>query len=153
MLPCYLTFFAGNLFHFKANQEDYRIKPAEPLFVDKGNSKNMLNEFFFCVFSKVSFWQCMSELTVTTSDDVMALILDSTAFLSSKSGPKMPQVSCASRCLVAYSASFVPVAPFFRSVDPSVASRTDKYFFKALDTFSRLRAIPHTKCPFPQRTS
>ena len=56
---------AENLFHFKANQADYSIKPEEhgtkPLFVDKGGSKTMLKEFFFCVFSKVSSWQSMSE--------------------------------------------------------------------------------------------
>ena len=93
----------------------------------------MLNKFFFYVFSKVSSWQGMSELTVTTLDDVTSLILNFSyqALPSTKSGPKMPRVPCVSRyfvALLAYLASFVSVAPLFGSVDPRVASRTDKVF-------------------------
>ena len=42
-------------------------------------------------------------------------------------------VSSARSCLLlAYLTSFVAVAPFFRTKDPRVASRTDKFFNKAL---------------------
>ena len=85
--------FAENLFHFKADQADYSIKQAnygtKLLSVDKGDRKSMLNEFFFHVFSKVLSWQSMSELTVTTLDNVTELILNSSyqALPSMKSGP------------------------------------------------------------------
>ena len=98
----------------------------------------MFNEFFFYVFSKVSSWQSMSEFQVTTLDDITALMINSTyqALDSSKSGPEMPQVQCVSRYFVEYLMCFVAVAPFFRSKDPRVASRTDKFFAKALDTLA-----------------
>ena len=56
-------------------QADYSIKQehhgSKPLFADaKGASKTLLNEFFFYVLSKVSSWQSMSELHVTTLNDV-----------------------------------------------------------------------------------
>ena len=59
----------------------------------------MFNEFFFHTVSKVLSWQSMSELTVTTLDEVMELILNSSyqTLPSTKSGLKMPQVRCGSR--------------------------------------------------------
>ena len=41
-----------------------------------------------------------------------------------------------SRYFVAYLTTFVAVAPFFRSKDPRVALRTDKFFAKALATLA-----------------
>ena len=81
----------------------------------------MLNEFFFYVLSRVSSWQCMNELRVTTLDDVEApgLLLRSfySALPESKSGMEMPKVPVVSRYFVAYLASFVAVVPFFRAKD------------------------------------
>ena len=53
-------------------QEDHGSKP---LFSKKGASQTLLNEFLFYVLSRVSSWQCMTELQVTTLDDVEALLL------------------------------------------------------------------------------
>ena len=47
----------------------------------------------------------------------------------------MPQVPYVSRNFVVYLASFVSVAPFFRSLDLHVASR-NKFFAKALGTLA-----------------
>ena len=72
---------AGNLFHFKEDQAEYSIKQedhgSKPLCSKKGASQTLLNEFFFYVLSRVSSWQCMTELRVTTLDDVEALLLRS----------------------------------------------------------------------------
>ena len=40
-------------------------------------SQTLLNKFFFYVLSRVSSWQCMTQLRVTTLDDVEALLLRS----------------------------------------------------------------------------
>ena len=96
----------------------------------KGGSKTMLNAFFFYVFSKVSSWQSMSEFHVTTLDKVTELILNSTyqALSSSKSGPEMPQVASACRYFLEYLTSFAAIAPFFRTGNPRITSRTNKFF-------------------------
>ena len=100
----------------------------------------MMNEFFFYVFSKVSSWQSMIEFQVTTLDDITQLIMNSSsteqALDSSKSGLKMPGVPCVYRYFAVYLTSFVAVASFFRSKDPCVALKTDKFFAKALDTLA-----------------
>ena len=57
----------------------------------------------------------------------------------SKSGPDLPEVSVVSSYFVAYLTSFVVVAPFFRAKDPRVASRTDKFYAKALETLARVK--------------
>ena len=79
VLPCYVYIMWYNIISQKTcsilrptrwAQPDYSIKPEDhgrkPLFVDKGESKTMLNGFFLYLYSKVSSWQSMSELTVTT---------------------------------------------------------------------------------------
>ena len=52
----------------------------------------------------------------------------------------MPEVPCVSRYFVAYLTSSVAVAAFFLSrstrKDPCVASRTNRFFSKALDTLA-----------------
>ena len=100
----------------------------------------MLNKFFFYVFSEKLSWQSLSELQVTTLGDMTDLFLQSTygflPLLNLKSGPDLPKVSVVSRYFVAYLTSFVAVAPFFGTNDPSVASRTDKFFNKALHTLA-----------------
>ena len=69
------------LFHCKIDQSEYSIKleghSKKPQIVDKGTSKTMLNEFFFCIFkfSKVSSWQSMKDIEVHTMDDVDELFL------------------------------------------------------------------------------
>ena len=129
---------SGNLFHFKKDQAEYSIKQedhgSKPLFSNKGASQTLLNEFFFYVLSRVSSWQCMNELRVTTLDDVEALLLSSfySALPESKSGMEMPKVPVVSRYFVAYLASFVAVAPFFRAKDERVQTGTVKFFDKAL---------------------
>ena len=83
----------------------------------------------------------MSEFQVTTLDDMITqLIMNYTyqALESSKFGPEMPQVPYVSRYFIAYLTFFVAVAPFFRSKDPRVASRTDKFFAKDLDTLANV---------------
>ena len=98
-------------FHFKKDQVEYSIKQEDhglkPLFSNKGASQTLLNEFFLYVFSRVSSWQCMNELRVTTLDDVEALLLRSfySALPESKSGMEMPKVPAVSRYFVAYLAS------------------------------------------------
>ena len=101
------------------------------------------------VFSKFSpSWQSLSELQVTTLDDTTDLFLRSTygfiplsksGFLPLlKSGPELPQVPVVSRYFVAYLTSFVAaaVAPFFRTKDQRVASRTNKFFDKSPHTLA-----------------
>ena len=135
--------FAENLFHFKVDQPQYSIKPADydtlPLFVDNKSHKTLLNEFFFYVLSKVSSWQSMKDMTVTSMDDVTELIVNSKYLHieASKSGPELPAVPCVSRNMIAYITSFLSVAPFFRAADPRVTSRTDKYYAVALATLSK----------------
>ena len=48
--------------------------------------------------------------------------------LLSRSGLAMPEVPVMSRNMMAYLVSLLSVAPFYRSLDPHVISRTDKYF-------------------------
>ena len=110
---------AGNLFHFKKDQAEHSIKQEDhgpkPPFSKKGASQTLLNEFFFYVLSRVSSWQCMTELRMATLDDVEALLLRSfyCALPESKSGMEMPKVPVVSRYFVAYLESFVAVAPSF----------------------------------------
>ena len=80
----------------------------------------------------------MSELQVTTFDNITNFFLLSTyGFLPfSKSRPELPQMPVVSRYFVTYLTSFVAVAPFFRTKDPRVASRTNTFFNKALDTLA-----------------
>ena len=68
---------------------DHGIKP---LFVNKGNSKTLLNEFFFYVFSKVLSLQNIRNITATTLTDVTELFLNSIyqALPYSKSGHQIP---------------------------------------------------------------
>jgi len=116
-------FCAENLFHFKIDQDVNSIKPEDhgkkPLFKDEGICKTMLNEFFFYVFSKVSSWQSMKDLEVTTMDDVQELLMDAAYAVipESRSGPSMPEVPVVSRNFISYISSFLSVAPFFRSQD------------------------------------
>ena len=66
---------AENLFHYKAEQTKYSIKPEHygklPLFLDDKETNTYLNEFFFFVFSKVGDWQCLKELTVGSGEDAL----------------------------------------------------------------------------------
>ena len=89
--------------------------------------------------TKVSSWQCMSELHVTILDDVESLFLSSFYGLlpHSKSGIELPKVPVVSRYFVAYLTAFVSVAPFFRTKDERVQTRTDKFFNRALKTLAR----------------
>ena len=138
---------AGNLFHFKKDQAEYSIKQedhgSKPLFSKKGASQTLLNEFFFYVLSRVSSWQCMTELRVTTLDDVEDLLLRSQAFYGalqeSKSGMEMPKVPVVSRYFVTYLASFVAIAPFFRAKDERVQTGTVKFFDKALSKLASMK--------------
>ena len=50
----------------------------------------------------------------------------------------MSQVPWVSRYFVAYLTSLVVVAPFFRTGDPLVTSRIDKFFAEALDTLANV---------------
>ena len=61
---------------YSIKQEDHG--GLKPLFVDKGGSKTTLTEFFFYIFSNVSFWQSLSEFQVTTLIDITDLFLWST---------------------------------------------------------------------------
>ena len=76
--------------------------------------------------------QCMTELRVTTLDDVNAVLLSSfyCPLQESKSGMEMPKVSVVSRYFVAYLTFFVDVAPFFRAKDDYVQTGTVKFFDK-----------------------
>ena len=140
---------AGNLFHFKKDRAEYNIKQedhgSKPLFSKKGASQTLLSEFFFYVLSRVSSWQCMTltELRVTTLDDVNALLLRSFygPLQESKSGKEMPKVPVVSRYFVAYVASFVAVAPFYRAKDERVQTGTVKFYDNAL---SKLAGIKNT---------
>ena len=73
----------------------------------------LLNEFFFYVLSRVSSWPCMTELRVTTLDDVKALLLRSFygALPESNSGTEMPKVPVVSRYFVAYLVSLHTYRP------------------------------------------
>ena len=106
---------AGNLFRFKKDQAEYSIKPedhgSKPLFSNKWASQTLLNEFFVYVLSRVSSWQCMTELRVTTLDDVEALLL--AVFTAPFWNQNL------SRYFVAYLASFVAVAPYASRLGPS----------------------------------
>ena len=117
----------------------------------------MLNEFFFYAFSKVSSWQSMSEFqvtTVATLDDIAQLIMNSTYQPNIRPLPRRNLEPRCRKCHVCPGTSsrisrppltsFVAVAPFFRSKDPRVASRTDKFFAKALDTFKLLMLTTRT---------
>jgi hypothetical protein len=81
----------------------------------------------------------MKDMTVTSMDDVTELIVKSSYIHieASKSGPELPAVPCVSRNMIAYITSFLSVAPFFRSADPRVTSRTDKYYALSLATLSK----------------
>ena len=52
--------------------QHHRVKPEDhgsnSLFVDKGGSKTMLNEFIFCIVSQISSWQPVAGLEWTPSD-------------------------------------------------------------------------------------
>ena len=128
---------AGNLFHFKKDQAEHSIKQEDhgpkPPFSKKGASQTLLNEFYFYVLSRVSSWQCMTEVRVTTLDDVEALLLRSfySPLQESKYGMEMPKVPVVSRYYVAYLASFVPVAPFFVTYLVSLVAVAP--FFRAKD--------------------
>ena len=135
-------YFAENLFHFKLAQDKYSIKPEDytrlPLFVDDKDSKTLLNEFFFYVFSKFSSWQNMKDFQVTTMEDVHDLFGKRFAAIEgSRSGPEQPEVLSVSRNMVAYLTSFLAVAPFYSTTDLRVASRTDKFYAVALGTLSK----------------
>ena len=110
----------------------------------------MLNEFFYYVLSRVSSWQCKTELRVTTLDDVEVLLLSSfySALPDSKSGMEMPKVPVVSRYFVAYLASFVAVAPFFLAmVAPFLRTKdkpqtgTVKFFDKALSKLAGMKVM------------
>ena len=74
-------------------------------------------------------------------DDVEALLLRSfySALPESKSGMEMPKVPVVSRYFVAYLASFVAVAPFFRAKDERVQTGTVKFFDKALSKLAGMK--------------
>ena len=144
---------AGNLFHqihFKKDQAEYSIKledhGSKSLFSNEGASQTLLNEFFFYVLSRVSSWQCMTELRVTILDDVEALLLSS--LQESKSGMERPKVPVVSRYFVSYlAASLVAVAPLFRAKvaplfrakDERVQTGTVKFFEKALSKLAGMK--------------
>ena len=60
-------------------QSKYSIKPADystkPLFLEDTDSEtnNLLNKFFFYVFSFVVRWQCLKELSVLSIEDAATL--------------------------------------------------------------------------------
>ena len=64
----------------------------------------------------------MTELRVTTLDDVNAVLLSSfyCPLQESKSGMEMPKVPAEPRYFVAYLVSFMAVAPFFLAKDERV---------------------------------
>ena len=80
----------------------------------------------------------MSELRVTTLDDVESLFLRSFygLFPHSKSGIELPKAPVVSRYFVAFLTAFVSIAPFFRTKDECVQTRTNKFFNKALKTLA-----------------
>ena len=49
----------------------------------------------------------------------------------------MPKISVVSRNLIAYLISHLSVAPFCRSLDPSLVSRTNKYFARGHATLPK----------------
>ena len=85
----------------------------------------------------------MTELRVTTLDDVEDLLLRSQAFYGalqeSKTGMEMPTVPIVFRYFVAYLVSFVAVAPFFRAKDERVQTGAVKFFDKALSKFAGMK--------------
>ena len=120
-----LMLFAENLFHFKLDQREYSIAPGDysrlPLFHDNKCHKTLLNKFFFYVFFKVSSWQSMRDIHVTSLEELTELMLHSPARYAelplSRSGPAMPEVPVVSRNMIAYLISLLTVAPFYPSLD------------------------------------
>jgi hypothetical protein len=76
-IDIYPVWNTEDLFHYKAEQSKYSIKPEDygkkPLFVVDKESNTYLNEFFFYVFSHVGRWQCLRELSVASLDQVVSL--------------------------------------------------------------------------------
>ena len=54
----------------------------------------------------------------------------------SRSGPAMPEVPVVSRNMITYLISLLSAVPFYRSLDPSVISRTNKFFAVCLATMA-----------------
>ena len=131
---------AENLFHYKAEQTKYSIKPEHygklpgPLFLDDKETNTYLNEFFFFVFSKVGDWQCLKELAVGRGEDALSLAQSGYCALSkSLSGPALEQCPVISKKTVAYFESFLGAAPFPRiQKDPRLDTRIDKYYASAM---------------------
>jgi len=142
---------AANLFHFKADQTKYSIKPEDygkkPLFDnDELTGCCYLNDFFFYVFSKVSEWQNMKNMEVSSEAGVVALTKNSWAAIEA-SGPNqwrpaLPETPCVSKKMVAYFEAFLGTSPFFKSLDPRVVSKMDIFF---LDAKAKLDEIDDKK--------
>ena len=137
---------AENLFHYKAEQSKYSIKPADygkkPLFLIDKDSSTYLNEFFFYVFSRVGRWQCLRELNVTSLDQAVSLSQAGYCELrKSRSGPPLEESPVISKKTVAYFESFLGAAPFPRiRKDARLDARIDKFYQNAM---VRLAKVTH----------
>ena len=80
----------------------------------------------------------MRDIQATSEDELTELLLHSryAELPLSRSGPAMPEVPVVSRNMIAYLISLLSVAPFYRSLDPRVISRTDKFFAVGLATMA-----------------
>ena len=140
----YHVWNAENLFHYKAEQTKYSIKPEDygklPLFLEDKETNTYLNEFFFYVFSKVGAWQCLKELSVGSTEDAVALS-DSAycALPKSFSGPALEKCPVVSKKTVAYFESFLGAAPFPRLLkDPRLDARVDKFYGSAMTRLAKV---------------
>ena len=134
------TDFLANLFHFKPGAKGYSIDPANfdkvPLFIQDKEGTTVLNEFFFYVFSRALSWQSLTRYHPRKSEEGETVPLRYDAIDASASGPSLPEIRGLSKNFVAYFASFLGAAPYFKSTD--VRSKLDKRFSKALKFLNRL---------------
>ena len=143
-IDIYPVWNTENLFHYKAEQSKYSIKPEDygkkPLFVVDKDSNTYLNEFFFYVFSHVGRWQCLRELSVASLDQAVSLSTAGYCELSkSPSGPGLEASPVISKKTVAYFESFLGAAPFPRILkDPRLDARVDKFYANAMIRLSKV---------------
>jgi hypothetical protein len=117
---------AGGLFHFRKDQGTYSIDPEDypenPLFAAATDNR-LLNEFFLLVLQDVHEWQSLGAHPFTSNEPHFVKELIERvypAIPSTPNAPALPETRVFSRPLIAYMASCLPEAPFFRASDKRV---------------------------------
>ena len=106
-----------------------------PFFVSSKENR-LLNEFFLYVLEDLHRQQGLGALEFTSADPAFVKetvervypLIPATA-----TSPEMPETRAFSRQLVAYTAAFLPVAPYFQATDARIAGVCDDKYSATLE--------------------